>query len=282
MVLQHDHFDLMGKVVLQRAVLLPTVKANASMHDEACFFHVIKGMSRFYTPEAHVDLKTTDSLLMKCGSYLNHWFENESGKFNEAVFVHFYPDVLKYVYDDKMPEYLSAKKDSIQNPIAKVKVDEMISNYVESLLFYFDNPSMVTEELIKLKVKEIILLLVSSKNSNQIKSILSDLFNPIQYEFKETIRTHLFEGLSVEDLAIIEGLSLSSFKRKFKAVFGTSPTQYIKSKRLEKAQELLEKTSLRISDIAYDCGFNDISYFSKSFAVAFNCTPSKYRKMYLT
>ena len=279
MILQHDHFNLMGKIILQRAVLQPPIKANASMHDEACFFHIIRGKSRFYTPEAHVDLKTSDSLLMKCGSYLNHWLENENGEPNEAIFIHFYPDVLKYVYEDKMPDFLTSKNNPSKKPISIVKVDEMISNYVESLLFYFDNPSMVTEELIKLKVKEIILLLINSKNSEKIKSILQDLFDPLKYKFKETINAHLFEDLGIEDLAIITGLSLSSFKRKFNSVFGTSPTRYIKTKRLEKAKELLLKTNLRISDIAYDCGFNDMGYFSKSFASAFDYPPSEYRKL---
>ncbi|MEO1262294.1 MAG: AraC family transcriptional regulator [Bacteroidota bacterium] len=281
MFYKHDHFDLLGKTVLEKVVFQPPVTSDARMQDEACFFHVVKGSSNLYTRNHKFSFSTSKSFVMKCGSYLNKWLKNEDGSANEVVAVHLYPDVLKLVYDGEMPEFLSAHKKGHTLPVAAVEKDKMISTYVESLLFYFENPSLVTEELIKLKVKEIILLLANAERSEQLMSLMSDLFNEDRFEFKGIIKAHLFEDLKLGELASLTGMSLSTFKRRFKSVYGKSPTRYIILKRLEKAQELLENTDQRISDIAFDCGFNDLGYFSKTFAGTYNCAPTEYRKKWL-
>jgi AraC-like DNA-binding protein len=72
-------------------------------------------------------------------------------------------------------------------------------------------------------------------------------------------------------------LSLSSFKREFKKNYNDSPANYIRNKKLEKAADLLLISEERITDIAFDCGFNDLANFSTLFHDKFNCTPSAYR-----
>lgn len=281
MILKHDHFDLKNKIILQRVIFQPPFKVDGSMHDEACFLHIRKGTSRLYTPKHQYNIASKDSLVMKCGSYLNNWLENEDDEPNEAVAVHFYPEVLQLVFENELPQLFLTNTPATPKVLEKVTMDTMIANYIDSLLFYFENPSLVTDELIKLKIKEIILLLVNGNHAEQIKAILRDAFEPQQYEFKEVIQAHLFENLTIQDLAVLTGYSLSSFKRKFNTVFGTSPTRYIKAKRLEKAKQLLDRTSLTISEIAYDCGFNDIGYFSKCFTAQYQSSPSAYRKTLL-
>ena len=93
---------------------------------------------------------------------------------------------------------------------------------------------------------------------------MKDLFNPDEYSFKEIIQNNLYEDLSVDNLAMLTNLSTSSFKRKFKEVFDDSPAHYIKTKRLEKAADLLVVSNQRITDICYECGFSDIGHFSTS------------------
>ena len=75
-------------------------------------------------------------------------------------------------------------------------------------------------------------------------------------------------------------LSVSTFKRKFKELYHTSPGQYITTKKLEKAAELLSSSSLRIGDVCYDCGFGDVSNFTKAFKAAYGQTPSAYQQMH--
>ena len=92
------------------------------------------------------------------------------------------------------------------------------------------------------------------------------------------VQKNLFEDLNIEDLAFLAGMSLSSFKRKFNSVYGTTPNKYITSKRLEKAQSLLRFSDMLISEVAYDCGFSDVGYFSKLFKKYYNYSPSEVKK----
>ena len=279
---KREHFSLLDKVVLGRAIFKPPFKASSALENEARFVHIIKGNTRLYAPQSRLNLSSGDNILMRCENFVNNWLANEDNQPSEVMIIHFYPEVLQFIYDNKLPELFTLYKEVNPNPVEKIANNEMIDNYIASLRFYFDNKSYLTDDLLKIKLKEIIHILVSSDQSGTTKTILSNLFQNNEYEFKEIIHSNLFEDLSMEDLAFFAGLSLSSFKRKFKAVFGSSPARYIKTKRLEKAQKLLKKTTLRVSEIAYDCGFNDIGHFSKSFNSAYHLTPTEYRKQLLS
>lgn len=149
--------------------------------------------------------------------------------------------------------------------MALVKSSVLIKKYIESLLFYFENPALVNEELMVLKFKEIILLLLNTEDTTVIIEIMHNLFSPKEFSFKDIIESHILSPLSSSNLAQLTNRSLASFKREFKKIYDDSPANYIKNKRLEKAAELLVISSIPISAIAYDCLFNDIAHFSSSF-----------------
>jgi len=66
--------------------------------------------------------------------------------------------------------------------------------------------------------------------------------------------------------------------RKFKAETGYSIHQYITSKRLIMAKELLSSTTLPITDICFQCGFRDYSSFFREFQKNFRISPRKFRQ----
>ena len=148
---------------------------------------------------------------------------------------------------------------------------------MESLYFYFDNPGLVSDELLELKVKELILLLVQTKNAESLVSLFSDLFTPRSISLKEVVNNHLFSNLSIEDLAGLSNLSVSTFNRTFQNLFNDTPANYIKRKRLERATELLSISSLTISEIAFQTCFTDVAHFSRSFKAIHQCSPTEYR-----
>jgi len=219
---------------------------------------------------------------MKCGQYFTSMIEIEESTPSEVVVVHFYPEVLKKVFIDDFPHLFSAKTNAafLSKSINRVAVDKVLKNYIDSLLFFFENPSLVTEDLVSLKLKEIILLLLNtnSKEAEKIKLILSDLFNPTQASMKEIVEHHLYNNLTIEQLASLCSLSLSTFKRRFVELFEDTPAAYIRKKKLEKAAQLLRNSDAAIASICYDVGFSDTSNFSKTFSAYFKCTPSKFRQ----
>lgn len=84
-------------------------------------------------------------------------------------------------------------------------------------------------------------------------------------------------NLKVEEFARLCGRSLSAFKRDFKEKFNTTPSKWLKSKRLEHGEALLIKSDLNINQIAYDCGFINVSHFIKSFKEKYQLPPYQYR-----
>ena len=155
----------------------------------------------------------------------------------------------------------------------------LFPKFIDSLEFYFENPTLVNNDLLELKIKELILLLIQSKNVESILNLISDLYSRKQNSLQEIIETHYCSALKIEELAKLSNLSLSSFKRKFKDEFNDSPKNHINNKRIEKSKELLVMSKMSISEIAYETGFQDPLYFTRLFKTKTNSSPSKYREL---
>ena len=93
-------------------------------------------------------------------------------------------------------------------------------------------------------------------------------------EIVEYINAHLFEIGSVSDVAGRFYLSTSQFTRVFKTATGASPWDYIKTKRLAAARELI-KNGKNASDAAEACGFNDYSAFYRSYMKRYGHAPTQ-------
>ncbi len=247
------------------------------MTNEARFVYVVNGNSRLHSPTESIELSSGDCMIMKCDQFVNHWNVNEDGSKSEIIIFQFFPEVLNLIYDGNLPEELQDLGTAPVSPLVNIGSNELLSGFVLDLLRYFDQPKILTEELIKLKIRELIHLLVSL-GDQQVNATLRQLFQTPSYQFQEVIHSNLYANLKLEELAFLCGLSVSSFQRKFKSIFDTSPKQYILSKRLEKGKSLLEKTELGIAEIAYHCGFEDAAHFSKSFSSSFQKSPRAFRE----
>jgi signal transduction histidine kinase/DNA-binding response OmpR family regulator len=84
--------------------------------------------------------------------------------------------------------------------------------------------------------------------------------------------------LEVADLCQAVHLSNMQVNRKLKALTGKTPSRFIRSIRLQKAMQLLKTTTLNISEIAYEVGFSDPNYFSRTFSEEFDFPPNTVRK----
>ena len=278
MLLEHHTYELFGKMLFQKVVVDPPFEFPFPVADNACFLYVQRG-DLVYSVDQEVNaFPTRHSLLLNCintGKQLNN---SQSSNQVEIVVIHFHPSTLKRIYDKEFPELLQTPSNVVSNQsVQLINNDFLIQKYIEGLLFYFENPALFNEEILVLKLKEIILLLSQTPNAQTIRLILSQLFSSASYSFKQVIEAHLFSQLTIEELAQHTNLSVSSFKREFAKLYNDTPANYIKTKKLEKAAELLLKSDLRITEIAFDCGFNDVANFSKSFFDHFNSTPSNFR-----
>ncbi len=92
------------------------------------------------------------------------------------------------------------------------------------------------------------------------------------------IHSHYREKITLNDLAQIASVSKTEAMRSFKSIIGQSPIKYLKNYKLQNAAYMIQNTDYSIGQISEICGFDDNSYFSKSFKEIYHCTPHAYRE----
>lgn len=97
---------------------------------------------------------------------------------------------------------------------------------------------------------------------------------------KQYVNDHYAESLKLSDLAELVGMSPVSFSRFFHQRTGRTLSEYIVDIRLGFAARMLVDSPKNISEICYECGFNNLSNFNRIFKARRNCTPREFRAMY--
>ena len=112
---------------------------------------------------------------------------------------------------------------------------------------------------------------------------LQDKSLKIENEFIRKIRAFMEENIAAEEFEIQQlcrqmAMSRAQLYRKFKALTGKSVFEYLRTLRLHKAKELLLTSTLNVTQVCYDVGFNNLSHFSRIFTEEFGRKPSDFRK----
>jgi AraC-like DNA-binding protein len=166
------------------------------------------------------------------------------------------------------------KKNNLsQKEMLVFKNDDYTVSYAESIKYISKN----SEELAKVKLHEILLYLLETQ-PNELCCVFA--IHPKTSEdirFKNIITAHIDSNLSLNELAYLCNLSLSTFKRKFAAVFNDSPTKWIRQRRMEHAAFLLKHNKERVSDIYLRFGYENHSSFSQSFKMIYGVSPKEYQ-----
>lgn len=91
------------------------------------------------------------------------------------------------------------------------------------------------------------------------------------------IEDNLNRQLSLEEIAAHVNVSTRQLTRLFATFAGTSPAQYVRVTRLDRASAMLTRTELPIKDISHQTGFSDVQYFTRCFTALFGVSPGAYR-----
>lgn len=127
---------------------------------------------------------------------------------------------------------------------------------------------------------------ILSKKKSELKKLIEAPEKKVEEKFENTdpyiqklfgiVLKHLDDPeLSVEKLADLMAINRSHFQRKVKSMTGFSPSEIIKTIRLEKAKELLLTRKHNITEVAYQTGFSSQSYFTKCFTQHYHVSPTQ-------
>ena len=276
MIIEHKVLKYKGKVVFEKMTIKNFVRMPKPFaENEACFMYLLEGSFQFRTPERVLKFNEGDAFLAKCSDYFFEQNESHHEKISQTkgIGIYLYPSIVKELFDFD----LSISDFETDYDATKVNIDDMMKNFINSIDFLLKNPSISNDSMIKVKLKEFLLLLSKTENAPTLLDFVASLFKPYEYDFKSIIEKNIYSTLSIAELAKLCGMSISTFQRTFHSVFMQTPTKYILEQRMLKAQKMLRNKSTRISDIAYDCGYQSISTFNRLFKKSFNLSPTEFR-----
>jgi AraC-like DNA-binding protein/mannose-6-phosphate isomerase-like protein (cupin superfamily) len=253
--------------------------AKLHWHDEYEIMYGIKGSVELRVGDSVFTMDKGDIAFIPCG--IPHSLNSFGNQFLYQAIV-FDPDMLGSSFVDSVKiDYIDPIKEKRINFIPVIKGnndwEKKIIADTENMLSYYEKKPFGYELGIKGALCDIFFELLSNhplvqQPNRKKKQDLERLKNTIFY-----IQNNYAQKMTVKELAAQCFMSEYYFCRYFKKHTGMSPIDYLNYYRIQEAKRLLKETAKPISNIAFDVGFNDSSYFAKIFMKYQKCTPSQFR-----
>lgn len=124
------------------------------------------------------------------------------------------------------------------------------------------------------------ILRITADNEKEKELSVSDSLLPSDIAFVlEYLNDNFSAEITVSDLAAMAHVSINTLERHFRETLNSTPTEYIKKKRLARSQQLL-KQGFSVQEACENSGFSDYSHYIAAFKRAFGMTPLKYKKQF--
>lgn len=170
-------------------------------------------------------------------------------------------------------------KNNNVEPLTKIGTSLVLEGYRNSLLSYLtDDGSIDFASIARIKLQELLHYIFTQTSLAAIASHLKSMVDENSAHLQYIVERNFSLPLDLEEFAEMCNMSLSTFKRKFKDVYGTAPGIWLIEKRLALSKKLLKKSNMTIAEVAAASGFNSPSYFIKAFKKYMHSTPLQFRK----
>lgn len=255
----------------------PGRKAQCHWHDDIELVLILKGEMNYYISGETVLLKEMDCILIHAKNM--HYGFSVDNKECCFICILFHPSLLS-------------------------SCAKLTARYVTPFLERNDLPYLHFRHDTNQEIQKLILQIEQLKNVREIcyeMDIIGQLFclwSTIQRQSKTLsneattepspdvialrkmvsyIHEHYRETISLKDIANAANVCKSNCCNIFKYQIQQSPFVFLNQYRLQVSASLLQSSTRSITQIAFDCGFNHLSYYSKQFLRYFGCTPTEYR-----
>ena len=231
---------------------------------------VYRGTKILHTVDGDIKIKAGEAFFIPKGEYVMS--EVVSDEDYECLLIFFDHQITRKLISE-LPFKLNSTKSIETKNIFKFQVDAFLQNSVDTLKLYLENKPKFTEELITLKLKELILLILGTDSKENFISFCQNLIFD-KSDLKSFMESNFEKDLSIEEFAKLSGRSLSGFKSEFKLIFDETPMQWILKKRVEKGKFLIHQLGYDVGSAALSVGFKTHAHFSRVYKKQFNKSPS--------
>jgi AraC-like DNA-binding protein len=237
--------------------------------------HVLSGTSSWRTGAEAGDAHAGETVLFRKGAYvLPHHSSDEL-----CVQLYFISDALvrQTVLELSAALPTNGAVAGAPGTVIRVNDDIALSAFFKAMQIYFGAEESPPEALLKIKLKELLTSVLLSRSNPRLSAYFRSLATSQSPSLPAIMEANYHHNLSLEEFAQMCHRSLSSFKRDFRRHYGTSPGKWLLERRLARSVSLLQTTGLSITEIMLECGFEDLSHFSKAFKEKLGRSPSTYR-----
>jgi len=258
--------------ILSKELLNPLIKREGYISNHVISM-VLEGEQVIKTyDEKIIRVKKNEVLFIPRGMYYITDLLPDKGAFKSLLF---------YFDDSIIEQFLATSKvTEISN---KSVPDHLIFGVVprlklfaESLLQIYQDRQLRNKNFLDLKILEMLYLLNDLAKEQEFANFLFRLTLPKKRNIKAFMENNFDKPLKIEDYAYLTGRSVSTFRRDFKSFYQTTPQKWLKEKRLAKALTILSKNEISVTELAYEVGYENISYFIKEFKNKVGQSPKQY------
>lgn len=158
--------------------------------------------------------------------------------------------------------------------VSKLQHNLHIDSLFGALSIFLKKQEQPTQQYMELKQIEAADCLTAI--DNRFCVTLFDFLGAWKTDILDFMESSYTEELSLEEMALYTGRSLTTFKRDFSQVSKDSPARWITKRRLQEAHRLIAEERLKPHDIYLQLGFKSLSHFSTAFKRQYNKTPSEF------
>lgn len=241
---------------------------------------LIEGKKELFHNNQSQIISDSEFVLAKSGNCLMTETLSENKKYASLLF--FFDDAFIIDFQKKYFDIIKLKNVKSENiiPFSVIKYDKFIRDFVSAVCLLLQSEASVSASFLKLKLEEILLYLVQKYDGSIVNFFTKSNKIKQNTKLQNIVENNIFSKLSLEELAFLCHMSLSTFKREFIKIYQLSPSRWFQNKRLEKSAQLLTQEKERPSDIYLTVGYESLSSFTQSFKQKFGKTPKKYQLEY--
>ncbi|MBC8096081.1 MAG: helix-turn-helix transcriptional regulator [Akkermansiaceae bacterium] len=237
--------------------------------------NVITGRKTWHTTDGVWEADPGDTLFFKKGAaIINQHFEVDF-----CLLMFFVPDnLVRSTVREIAASIGNPGKAAPIKSAVRVENDLALSAFFQSMFTYFSGKEKPSEPLLRLKLKELIVSVLTSGKNPALANYFRTMGESDAPSVAEIMEANFRFNLSLDEYAKLCHRSRSTFKRDFQAHFQESPGKWLLQKRLDHSAALLRNSKMNVTEIAFESGFEDVSHFSRVFKERFHASPLTYRQ----
>jgi len=249
------------------------------MHSFFEMTYVLDGTGEYHEGNVSYSL-TPYSLILSRPNYEHQLFSEQGMKTLYFAF-----DLKENESDDEWKHYIQYLKQEI-NPVFTSRTESIYSNLWKALyqsaieMEYTCKKKMLKQLAPQLLITTFDCFYPLPKQEPSVKNKPFDEHNELIYRVNLYIKDNLHKNIKISDVADDLYVSKRHLSRLMREETGKTFTEILQDERLSLATEYLRKTNKSVKNISLECGFLDVSYFTKLFTRTMRYPPTIYRRMY--